>query len=72
MSGWDQWAATLCAGSKNELGAIIARDGSSVWGKCGDFSVIWLPYLCDTLQRSLPIPLRSTMASAMGEQNKYP
>jgi len=41
MSNWDEWAETLTDGGKNESAAIIARDGSSVWGKSYGFTVIF-------------------------------
>ena len=39
MSGWDAWAEQLVKRKACFHGAIIARDGSSTWGKCGDFSL---------------------------------
>ena len=39
MSGWDQWAVQLTANGANLCGAIIAKDGKSVWGKAGNFSL---------------------------------
>jgi hypothetical protein len=36
---WDGWAAPLTANGANLCGAIIAGDGSSVWGKSGAFSL---------------------------------
>ena len=36
---WDGWAAPLTANGANACGAIIAGDGSSVWGKSGAFSL---------------------------------
>ena len=39
MSGWDQWAVQLTANGANACGAIIAKDGKSVWGKAGAFTL---------------------------------
>ena len=39
MSGWDAWAQQLTANGANQIGAIIAKDGKSVWGKAGNFSL---------------------------------
>ena len=39
MSGWDSWAEVLVKNKACFHGAIIARDGSAVWGKAGDFSL---------------------------------
>ena len=36
---WDAWAQQLTANGANEMGAIIAIDGSSVWGKAGAFTL---------------------------------
>jgi len=36
---WDGWAAPLTANGTNLCGAIIAGDGSSVWGKSGAFAL---------------------------------
>ena len=36
---WDAWAAPLIANGQNASGAIIAKDGSCVWGKSGAFSL---------------------------------
>lgn len=36
---WDAWAAPLTANGANACGAIIAKDGSSVWGKSGAFAL---------------------------------
>ena len=43
MSGWDAWAEQLTKDRACHHGAIVARDGSSVWGKSGSFSLSEYP-----------------------------
>ena len=37
---WDAWAQPLVHGNKNSEAAIIALNGSSVWGKAGGFNSV--------------------------------
>ena len=36
---WVDWAKTLTAGGKNEIGAILGKADSSIWGATAGFSV---------------------------------
>ena len=36
---WDAWAQQITKNGANQVCAIIAKDGTSVWGKSGDFSL---------------------------------